>query len=112
MVKSLLSDDETETVMALWASGNVISLIKFFNRLLYAKGMGDDLCARPLALRDKEHIALPCFAVGYLDKLMSYTEESHARSPKKFLKETQDYHKKLKAEINRFFEKERGRYGR
>lgn len=104
MTISRLSDEETEELLHLAASSQPVGVIKYVNRLLYSKGLGDDRCARPLAFRNRQELESPCFAVGYLDKVSSFMAETAARDPAQAVKKTQEFIAGLKTEITKFFE--------
>ena len=103
MVRSMLSDEETEMLFTMCAQQQPVSIIKFVNQLLYTKGQGTDTCARPWALRTKQELATPCFALGYLDKVQSFMHECQVRNPQTAVEETQKFIKLLMAEITSFF---------
>jgi hypothetical protein len=106
MVQSKLSDEETEIIMGFCAGGRPVQLVKYINRLLYEKGLGSDVCARPFEIRNKQELEHPCFAVGYLSKVESYLIESHGRKPQKAVSDTLKFIGKLKTEITKYFSKE------
>jgi len=106
MTRSLLSDDETETLMHLSAGGNHVGVVKYVNKLLHLKGMGTDPCARPFAMRSNQKLDPPCFALGYLEVVSSFMKESHARSPKTVVKDVDKFIHNLRLEIIKFFKEE------
>jgi len=106
MVRSKLSDEETEVILGLVVRGSHMGVLKYVNKLLHEKGMGTDTCARPWAIRNKKELERPCFAIGYLDRVVDFMTEVNARQPKLVVSQTKKYVEKLKSEIELFFTKE------
>jgi hypothetical protein len=120
VVKSKLSDAEWTEVIGFCTADRWADLRLYLDQLLYMKGLGTDCCARPLALRmmpTKEPMAAEavrasidqptCFALGYMQLIESYIEETDARetAPEVTIEKTLKYIGRLKEEINRFFKK-------
>ena len=106
MVKSFLSDDEWFEILSLMNAQEPERLKLYLNNLLYERGRGTDACARPLHFRENEDKnSSPCYAIGYIDKLMSFLTETSLREADDYLaiQKTREYATKLKEEINRFF---------
>ena len=103
MTRSLLSDEETEDLLHLSAGGNHVGVVKYVNRLLHEKSQGTDPCARPFSLRKQNQLEPPCFALGYIDTLVAYLRDSHARAPQTVVADVEKFADKLKLEITSFF---------
>jgi len=103
MVKSQISDREWETVLAFCVSQDMNGLHKYLDSLFYTRGLGTDGCSRPLAFREKAHLEHTCFAVGYLDKVLSFVIQSNLRNDP--ITNTFNYIEALKEEIRTFFKK-------
>lgn len=80
-IKSKLSDAEQEEIIAYVLAGRYEALIKYVNTLMYTRGLGSDVCARPYAYRADSEISEPCFAANYLRRIISFIDEQTAREP-------------------------------
>jgi hypothetical protein len=105
MIKSKLSDLEWEEILSYAVDKELPAMRQYLDRLLYYRSLGTDGCSRPLAFREKRKLDPPCFAVGYIENLESFVEETYKREPKKLMENMKAYCSKLKEEINSFFKK-------
>jgi len=106
MIKSKLSESEVTQVISFASSGDMGGLVKYLNSLLYERGLGTDCCARPMALREEKDTDDPCFAQGYIEKILDYLRQSEARmSDAQAIQNTKKYILSLQQEIARFFER-------
>jgi hypothetical protein len=104
MIHSQLSDNEKEDLLAMAVANKHQPLITYINNLLREKSLGYDGCARPIASRDKKHMKQQCFALGYIEKIEDYLNESLQRmEPMRAIAETKTYITKMKAEIKKYF---------
>lgn len=109
MIKSKLSEEEAVQVGAFVTAQDIPGMVKYLNRVLYDRGLGTDGCSRPMALRDKKDMDEPCFARGYLNKVLEFIEESKRRTgDSDTLEKTVNYLNGLLKEIDRFFYKKKG----
>lgn len=73
-----LNDQEHSDLMGI-VQRNPESIGVYVNKLLAKRALGDDHCARPLSFRDKDDVMEPCFAAGYLKKIIEYIDAVAAR---------------------------------
>ena len=106
MIISKLSDDEIVTLSGFINTGNLQNTVQYINRLLYKRNLGHDGCSRPLAFRDKKDMDEPCFAKGYLEKVLDFMKESEKRSPvEKLTCNVEIFIKGMVKEIDQYFKK-------
>ena len=110
MKQAFLSDLEQVDIAAkLAAAGTpanaIPDIIQTVQAVLISRGNGLDRCARPLAFRKEADMDHPCFARGYIEKMVEYTQETSKRSKssKDLRAQVAKYGAQLIAEIDRFF---------
>ena len=116
MRQNLLSDREIEDVFSLSAAGKHTELVDKVNRMIRERSRGDDRCARPLAIRGKDQMLEPCFALGYMDKIIDFIDntvnrvviaddavERKAQNMVEVISDVREYVQNLRKEIRGYF---------
>jgi hypothetical protein len=97
-----LSDEEIESISFAFGTGDISKLIEVLRKLLYNRSLGAEVCARPVSFRKQEQMKEPCFAIGYLNSIIEYIEETQKRKLD-VAKETTLYINKIIEEISSYF---------
>jgi len=114
MTTSKLSEHEVAAIGVLAIAQDIPGLIQYLNRILHYRNLGTDTCARPFSIRSKKDMEEPCFAKGYLSKVLEFIGESKKRlEDKTTLERTENYLTNLVTEIDGFFcKKKEGIHGK